>query len=308
MTAPLFRLEGIRFGFAGRPLLDGVTFTLRAGERVALLGDNGAGKTTLFHLMVGLLKPQAGRIVAFGAERLSEADFHEVRARAGLLFQDPDDQLFCPTVAEDIAFGPLNLGCSRAEARRRVAATLAQVGLSGFEDRVTHKLSGGQKRLVSLAAVLAMEPQVLLLDEPSNALDQGARARLIDSLAGLPQAMVIVSHDPDLVERLATRSVFLKDGRLAGEEDIMGHSHEHKHDHAHPHTHVHTHEHAHGALVHVHAHAHTHAHEHLHQHRHPHEHGDDQGHGHSHEDAKHAWKPHEHQHSPEDLPDHDHTH
>lgn len=217
MSETLFHLEAVRFAHdPARPLLDKVDFRLCAGERVALLGDNGVGKTTLFHLMVGLLRPQSGRIVAFGAERRHEADFHDVRARAGLLFQDPDDQLFCPTVAEDVAFGPLNLGASRAEARRRVTAALDRVGLSGFEDRVTHKLSGGEKRLVTLAAVLAMEPQVLLLDEPSNALDRTARQRLIHILAGLPQAMVIISHDHDLVERLATRSAWLNDGTLEG--------------------------------------------------------------------------------------------
>lgn len=217
MSQTLFQLDAVRFAFdPARPLLDGVEFRLDAGERVALLGDNGAGKTTLFHLMVGLLRPHSGRVVAFGAERRREADFHEVRARAGLLFQDPDDQLFCPSVGEDVAFGPLNLGVDRAEARRRVAEALAQVGLSGFEDRITHKLSGGEKRLVTLAAVLAMRPEVLLLDEPSNALDKSARQRLLDILAGLPQAMVIISHDQDLVDRLATRLVQLRDGRLEG--------------------------------------------------------------------------------------------
>lgn len=215
MSETLFRLSGVHFAHDFiRPLLAGVDFQLRPGERVALLGDNGAGKTTLLHLMVGLLRPQAGIVWAFGAERRAEADFHDVRARAGLLFQDPDDQLFCPTVAEDVAFGPLNLGASRAEARDRVAEALARVGLDGFGDRVTHKLSGGEKRLVTLAAVLAMGPQVLLLDEPSNALDRAARQRLIDILAGLPQAMVIVSHDDDLVARLASRRVVLRDGTV----------------------------------------------------------------------------------------------
>lgn len=217
MSEPLIRLEAVRFAHdPARPLLAGIDFRLEAGERVALLGDNGAGKTTLLHLMVGLMLPQAGRVVAFGAERRREADFHDVRARAGLLFQDPDDQLFCPTVAEDVAFGPLNLGLGRDAARTRVAEALAQVGLGGFEHRVTHKLSGGEKRLVTLAAVLAMRPEALLLDEPSNALDRGARTRLMDILAGLPQAMVIVSHDDELVERLATRRVTLRDGILEG--------------------------------------------------------------------------------------------
>ncbi|MBX9634397.1 MAG: energy-coupling factor ABC transporter ATP-binding protein [Magnetospirillum sp.] len=216
---PLIALDGIRFAYdAAHPVLDGLDFSLGQGERVALLGGNGAGKTTLLQVMVGLLVPQGGRIVAFGGERRREADFHEVRARAGLLFQDPDDQLFCPTVGEDVAFGPLNLGRSRAEARAMATAALDRVGLAGFEDRITHKLSGGQKRLVTLAAVLAMQPEVLLLDEPSNALDQAARERLLGILTGLPQAMVIISHDQDLVDRLATRRVVLESGRVV--EDI----------------------------------------------------------------------------------------
>ncbi|EME67654.1 ABC-type cobalt transport system, ATPase component [Paramagnetospirillum caucaseum] len=211
----LIRLEGVSHAFDdARPLLDGVDFALAAGERVALLGANGSGKTTLLHVMVGLIRPKAGTVHAFGRERRAEADFVEVRARAGLLFQDADDQLFCPTVAEDVAFGPLNLGRSRAEARAIVHATLDRLGLAALEDRVTHKLSGGQKRLVSLAAVLAMEPEVLLLDEPSNALDEPTRARLLDILAGLPQAMVIVSHDREVVERLATRRITLDGGTL----------------------------------------------------------------------------------------------
>lgn len=213
----LFTLTGMRFAYeTARPVLDGADFHLREGERVALLGDNGAGKTTLLHLMVGLLTPQAGIVTAFGVERRKEADFFDVRARAGLLFQDPDDQLFCPTVGEDVAFGPLNLGKSRDEARTAATRALERVGLAGFEARVTHKLSGGQKRLVSLAALLAMDPQVLLLDEPSNALDATARERLLVILESLPLAMVIVSHDPGVVDRLATRRVKLERGRLLG--------------------------------------------------------------------------------------------
>lgn len=215
----LFALSDIRFSYAaGRaPVLDGVSLRLDAGERLALVGDNGAGKSTLLSIMVGLLKPAAGTVEAFGRACVTEADFAEIRPRAGLVFQDPDDQLFCPTVAEDVAFGPLNTGASRAEARRIVAETLDGLGLSGFEDRVTHHLSGGEKRLVSLAAVLAMKPEVLLLDEPTNALDAKARARLIEVLSGLPQAMVIVSHDAEVREALATRAVALADGRVAEE-------------------------------------------------------------------------------------------
>jgi cobalt/nickel transport system ATP-binding protein len=215
VSGTLFRLTGVRYAYdARRRVLDDVHLHLEAGERLALLGANGSGKTTLLHLMVGLLKPQAGEIHAFGKSRRSEQDYWEVRARAGLLFQDPDDQLFCPTVAEDVAFGPLNLGRDRAQAYRIVQDTLAFLGLDGFEQRITHKLSGGEKRLVSLAAVLAMEPEVLLLDEPSNALDTESRERLLDVLQRLPQAMVLVSHDRDFVERLATRRVSLDAGRL----------------------------------------------------------------------------------------------
>lgn len=212
----LLEVRGLNVSYGGIKAVRGVDLEIAAGELVCLIGANGAGKTTLLHLMVGLVAPTAGRIVAFGRERRTEADFHEVRARAGLLFQDADDQLFCPTVGEDVAFGPLNLGKTRAEARAIVAETLGAVGLAGFENRVTHKLSGGQKRLVSLAAVLAMRPEALLLDEPTNALDEGARGRLLDILAGLTQAMVVISHDPEVLDRLATRSVRLEAGLLNG--------------------------------------------------------------------------------------------
>lgn len=214
---PLFRLRGVRFAYdSDHPVLNGVDFELNAHERVALMGPNGCGKTTLLHLMVGLHKPTSGQLQAFGRVRQAEEDYREVRARAGLLFQDPDDQLFCPTVAEDIAFGPLNLGKARQEALTLVHDTLALLGLSGYENRITYKLSGGEKRLVSLAAVLAMQPEALLLDEPTNALDPSTRARLLQILQTLPQAMVIVSHDQDLLAALATRTLAMAEGRLSG--------------------------------------------------------------------------------------------
>jgi cobalt/nickel transport system ATP-binding protein len=195
-------------------VLDQVDFELKRGERVALTGPNGAGKTTFLHLLVGLKKPKTGQIWAFGQTRNDEKEFVEVRARAGFLFQDPDDQLFCPTVLEDVAFGPLNLGKSRTEALQIAKDTLASLGMAGFEERITHQLSGGEKRMITLAAVLAMEPDVLLLDEPSNALDLKARQRLIDTLLSLPQAMVIVSHDADLVDQLSTRELRLENAAL----------------------------------------------------------------------------------------------
>jgi cobalt/nickel transport system ATP-binding protein len=197
-----------------RPVLRGCDFRLTEGERLAIAGSNGSGKTTLLHLIVGLLRPSRGQIEIFGKPRRVEADFHEVRRRVGLLFQDADDQLFCPTVWEDVAFGPLNLGLDRQAVREIVARTLDRLGLSGYENRITYKLSGGEKRLVALAAVLAMQPEVLLLDEPTAGLDDSSRCRLLDILQNLPQSMIVVSHDREFREAIAGRTLFLSEGRL----------------------------------------------------------------------------------------------
>lgn len=213
--APLVELEDLHFAYHGHaPVLRGTSLRLDEGERLAISGHNGAGKSTLLRMVVGLLKPDRGTVRAFGQERRAEADFHEVRRRAGFVFQDPDDQLFCPTVAEDVAFGPLNLGKSREEATAIVDDVLRQLDLAFLRDRVTYKLSGGEKRLVSLATVLAMKPDVLLLDEPTNALDEKNEARLVEILLGLSQAMIIVSHDADFRARLATRALRLEGGGL----------------------------------------------------------------------------------------------
>jgi cobalt/nickel transport system ATP-binding protein len=215
MSDALIRLTGVCFAYGqGPPVLDGLDLELRPGRRLALVGPNGSGKTTLLHLIVGLLRPTAGSVEAFGQARATEKDFFEVRARAGLLFQDPEDQLFCPTVAEDVAFGPLNLGHSQAQAEAIVTETLEGLGLAGYEDRVTYKLSGGEMRLVSLATVLAMRPDVLLLDEPTAGLDEDAERRLLDVLAPLPQAMIIVSHDRAFREALVEETRVLRNGRL----------------------------------------------------------------------------------------------
>jgi len=213
--APLIELTDLHFGYPGHePVLKGASLSLAAGERLAISGHNGAGKSTLLRMVVGLLKPDRGQVEAFGIDCRTETDFQAVRRRAGFVFQDPDDQLFCPTVAEDIAFGPLNLGKSREEASQIVDRVLRQLDLLFLKDRITYKLSGGEKRLVSLATVLAMDPDVLLLDEPTNALDDKNEARLLDILQNLPQAMIIVSHDADFRGRLGTRAQKLEDGVL----------------------------------------------------------------------------------------------
>jgi len=211
-------LDDVSFFYApGRPVLSGCNFHLERSERVGLIGPNGSGKTTLLALIVGLVRPASGRVEVFGKVRSSEADFHEVRGRAGLLFQDSDDQLFCPTVAEDVAFGPMNLGKPRREVHEIVARTLEALGLAGYEERITYKLSGGEKRLVALATVLAMQPEVLLLDEPTSGLDDQATERVVEIMAHLPQAMLIVSHDRSLLKKITTRSLRLSDGRLEPE-------------------------------------------------------------------------------------------
>ncbi|NVO23236.1 energy-coupling factor ABC transporter ATP-binding protein [Donghicola mangrovi] len=214
----LLELRDIHFAYPGHaPVLSGADLTLSAGQRVSVIGPNGAGKSTLMRMMVGLLRPQKGEVIAFGQPRRKEADFYDVRCRMGLLFQDPDDQLFCPTVAEDVAFGPLNLGKSKAEALDIVDTVLARIGIGHLRDRVTHKLSGGEKRMVTLATVLAMEPEVLLLDEPTNALDKENEIRLLEVLQSLPQAMVLISHDPAFRQSLAPETLVLENGKLVRE-------------------------------------------------------------------------------------------
>jgi cobalt/nickel transport system ATP-binding protein len=201
MSEPLIALQNLTFSYPGasRPVFHDFNFQLLPGKHIGLIGPNGCGKTTLLHLIMGLLKPQAGRIVIFGQEVSTEKDFVEVRQKVGLLFQNADDQLFCPTVLEDVAFGPLNQGKTPAEAIRIARETMARLGLDGFEERVTYKLSGGEKKLVSLAAVLAMQPQLLLLDEPTAGLDEETKHRLVHILQDLGTPYMIVSHEPDFL-------------------------------------------------------------------------------------------------------------
>ncbi|RCK51135.1 hypothetical protein TH25_09115 [Thalassospira profundimaris] len=214
----LIELRDICFSFNNtRSILDHADFDLRRGERVALTGPNGAGKTTLFHIIMGLRKADRGTVRILQNTCASEQDFAAIRGRTGLLFQDSDDQLFCPTVMEDVAFGPLNLGASDADALEISRKTLHDLGLSGFENRITHHLSGGEKRLVALATVLAMQPEILLLDEPTTGLDQDVEIRLIKILQNLPQAMVIISHDHAFLKQVATRQIRLQNGKLVSD-------------------------------------------------------------------------------------------
>jgi cobalt/nickel transport system ATP-binding protein len=211
----LIELSGIRFAWkGGTPVLDGLDMTVTDGQKVALTGSNGAGKTTLLHLVMGLVKPQAGTVSLLGRPMLAESDYRFARPKLGFVFQDADDQLFCPTVADDIAFGPLNLGATAEEAAAKVDAVLGILGLEACRDRVPHDLSGGEKRLVAVGTALALEPRMLILDEPTNFLDRDARERLMGLLESLGLPYLISSHDFSFLERVCTTFLELSGGRL----------------------------------------------------------------------------------------------
>ena len=230
MAPVVLNLSKISYGYPGGPLvLRELDFHLHAGDRIGLVAPNGSGKTTFFHIVMGLLKPLSGTVEAFGSVRHDEKDFIEVRRRIGLLFQDADDQLFSPTVLEDVAFGPLNLGKSRDEAVAVAKETLAFLGLAGFEERVTYKLSGGEKRLVSLATVLAMKPEVLLLDEPSTGLDAGTKETLVGILNDLDLSFILISHEFDFLSKTATHIYTMADGRIRFDQKLHVHTHQHAH-------------------------------------------------------------------------------
>jgi len=232
MTA-LIDLHDVTLTRAGNPVLTGVDLTLRPGERMALIGPNGAGKTTLLRAIVGLEGTGGGRIALFGETCASEKQFRKFRPRIGFLFQDSDDQLFCPTVIEDVSFGPLNLGCTPDEARSRSEAALDGLGIGHLAERISHRLSGGEKRLVCLAGLLAMQPDVLMLDEPTNGVDAGNARRLRRALHDFEGALLLVSHDAAFVAELATRAMVIRQGRLMVAE-IHDHAHVHRHFHVHP--------------------------------------------------------------------------
>ncbi|WP_075222651.1 energy-coupling factor ABC transporter ATP-binding protein [Acuticoccus yangtzensis] len=227
----LLRLDEVTVARDGRTVLEGASLVLDPGERVAIVGPNGAGKTTLMRTIVGLTPATSGRVTLFGTVCREERDFRPLRPRIGVLFQDSDDQLFCPSVVEDVAFGPLNAGASPAAAEAAARATLGHLGIAHLGERLTHRLSGGEKRLVCLAGLLAMTPDVLLLDEPTNGVDTANGARLRAALAAFPGAMLIVSHDAAFVAGLATRALALEHGRL---RPATIHTHAHPHAHVHP--------------------------------------------------------------------------
>ncbi len=227
---PIFALENVSFAYpSGKEVLQNVTFAFAANRRIGLYGTNGSGKTTLFHVIMGLVAPKSGRLLFHGSAVSGEKQFRALRREVGLVMQNAEDQLFNPTVLDDVAFGPLNLGMSPEDARERAIETLAGLGLAGFEDRLTHRLSGGEKKLVSLATILSMRPKVLLLDEPTNGLDPQTRERIIEILDNLPTARIIISHDWDFLARTTTEFMTIRNGQLLTDAPLLPHRHMHAH-------------------------------------------------------------------------------
>ena len=221
MTAdPAVELRAVGYAYPdGQVALDDVELVVAAGERVAVLGPNGAGKTTLVLTLNGVIVPQRGT-VRIGGLVVAKPHLGEVRRRVGVVFQDPDDQLFMPTVGEDVAFGPTNLGLRGAELDDRVAEALAAVGMAGVADRSPHHLSFGERRRVALATVLAMRPDVLVLDEPSSNLDPVARRELAEIVLGLDVTVVLVTHDLPYAMHLCDRAVILDAGTIVADGAI----------------------------------------------------------------------------------------
>ncbi len=217
MTHHIIEVEDLHFSYPdGTTALDGVSFRIGHGESVALVGPNGAGKSTLLLHLVGLNEPQRGR-VSIGDVPVTKTTLPDVRKSVGMVFQDADDQLFMPTVQEDVGFGPLNLGLPPETIDQRVRESLERVGALHLKDRPPYRLSGGEKRAVSIATVLAMCPSVLVMDEPSSSLDPRARRRLIGLLKGFEHTKIIATHDLDMALELTWRTIVLSEGRVAAD-------------------------------------------------------------------------------------------
>jgi cobalt/nickel transport system ATP-binding protein len=209
-------VQGLRYSYPdGTVALDGVDFSLNEGETVALLGGNGSGKTTFILCLAGLLPGATGTIRMCDME-LTASTAHRIRGKLGLVFQDADDQLFLSPVLQDVMFGPLNQGRSRAEAEAIARTALERTGLHHGYDRPPYHLSAGEKRRVAIAGVLAMNPEVLILDEPTTYLDPPGQRHLLSVLRSLPQAKIVVTHDTSFAEALADRAVFFEAGRVVG--------------------------------------------------------------------------------------------
>lgn len=219
---PILQLDGIAFAYSGRPpLFEKLDFCLCVGDHLGLHGPNGSGKTTFLRLLMGLEKMQQGRLLFHGQEVDKAEKMREMRCSVGFVLQNSDEQLFSPTVIEDVAFGPLNMGMKRQEARKRAMDTLETLGLTALAGRAAHQLSGGEKKMVAIASVLSMRPEALLLDEPTAFLDDSAREKITALLQKQDIATLIVSHDWDFLQKTTTAVVHICQGRLTEGQQIQ---------------------------------------------------------------------------------------
>ncbi len=211
----MIKLKGITFGYDGKPLLfDSLDFFLPEGGRAGIIGPNGCGKTTLFNIIMGFVKPASGIIEIAGRVIKGEKDFQKVRETIGFLFQNSDDQLFCPSVREEVAFGPLNYRLPREEVEKRIKESLEIVGLKGFEERAPYHLSEGEKRKLALATILAMKPKILLLDEPTNGLDTSGMRSVIEILCEGSFTYVVISQDFKFLKEVTDKAYTIENGNL----------------------------------------------------------------------------------------------
>jgi cobalt/nickel transport system ATP-binding protein len=215
MSYPVLSFDNIGFAYPGGPaVLKNLSCTIGHGESVGIVGANGAGKSTLLLMLSGVLLPDHGSLHV-GEIPVAAPNLPQIRQKIGFVFQNPDDQLFMPSVYEDVAFGPRNYGLAPAEVEKRVMQSLTTVGIPHLKDRPPYRLSGGEKKAAAIASILAMQPEILVMDEPTAALDPGSRRRFIQLVRGFSQTKIIASHDMDMVMELCERTIILKDGMIA---------------------------------------------------------------------------------------------
>ena len=214
----MIEFQNVSFSYdSGHPVVENLSFSIRKGETVGLIGANGAGKSTIMKLLLGLVTGE-GRITVDGLT-LNKQNIPAIRKKIGFVLQDSDNQMFMPTVYEDMIFGPRNYGLSKEETERRVDEVLNRLGLQALKYRHNHKISGGEKRMAAIATILAMEPEVILMDEPSTALDPVNRRMVINTIRQLPQTMLIASHDLDMILDTCQRVILLSQGTIAADDD-----------------------------------------------------------------------------------------
>jgi len=213
---PIIKLENVSFSYPERGIIfEDLNFEIYKGDRIGIKGPNGSGKTTLLYIIVGLLKPQKGKVIILGKNMEKENDFYEVRKKIGFLFQDSDDQLFYPTVEEDIAFGPLNLKIERRKVREIVDKTIKELGIENLRKRITGTLSYGEKRIVAIATIFSMEPEILLLDEPTSGLDEDTEEKIKKILISKKDiTLCIVSHEINFIRDVCNKIYLLENGKL----------------------------------------------------------------------------------------------